>query len=294
MSYKFSFADNAIYSAADVNSITKRLVTSGIEDSFVDGVAYNISKFNSAGQLLYSSGVVPESCLTLKVIASGEGKILINPGFAFFNDGSVIEVEDGGEEMSYTKGEINYVYLKNDLEASNVSYPYCGTQEPVGDHVMLAVINEKGVITDKRKYAQGKLPGYQSVTEGLMLLDETVGLTLTDYHNATGEVSFDIGANKYEYIISLGKIDHYEQRESVAIYRITDGKIASLARKGTTDAFFNDQKMYLYYDRVHKTITAVPSISDGVLTLKIDVQDYRDTLGDPGDTLYIDVKLIFI
>jgi len=294
MSYKFSFADNAVYSAKDVNNITKRLVTSGIEDSFVDGVAYNVSKFNEAGQLLYSSGVVPESCLTLKVIASGDEKILINPGLAFFDDGSVIEIEDGGEELSYTKGEINYVYLKNDLEASNVSYPYCGTQEPLGDYVMLAVIDENGIITDKRKYAQGKVPGYQSVTGGLLILDETVGLPIKDYHSTSGEVSFDIGANKYEYIISIGKIGHYEQRESVAIYRITDGTIVSLARKGTTDAVFNGEKMYLYYDKVHKIITAVPSISDGVLTLNIDVRDNRDQIGKPGDTLYIDVKLIFI
>ncbi|MBO5734120.1 MAG: hypothetical protein J6R66_04450, partial [Clostridia bacterium] len=126
MSYKFSFADNATYSAVDVNAITKRLVTSGIEDNFTDGVAYNVSKFNEAGKLLYTSGAVPESCLSLKVEDAGNGKILVNPGKAFFDDGAVIEIEAGGETLSYVSGFKNYVYLKNDLADKNKCYPYCG------------------------------------------------------------------------------------------------------------------------------------------------------------------------
>ena len=107
MSYKFSFADNATYNAADINSITKRLVTGGVGDSFQDGVAYNVSKFNEAGKLLYTSGVVPESCQTLKVTKVSDTEILINPGNAFFNDGAVIEIEAGGETLSYISGKKN-------------------------------------------------------------------------------------------------------------------------------------------------------------------------------------------
>ena len=142
MSYKYSFADNEIYSADDVNKITKRLVSSGIEDSFADGVAYNVSKFNEAGKLLHTSGVVPESCLTLKVTHLGENTVLINPGIAFFDDGSVIEINDGGEELTYTEGVVNYVYLKNNLESANISYPCCTPDEPEGDYVLLATIDE--------------------------------------------------------------------------------------------------------------------------------------------------------
>jgi hypothetical protein len=294
MSYKFSFADNVKYSAADVNNITKRLVTSGIEDSFENGVAYNISRFNEAGQLLYTSGVVPESCLTLKVVPSSDGKIIINPGCAFFNDGSVIEVTEGGEELSYTKDAFNYVYLKNNLEAANVSYPCCSVEAPEGDYVMLATIEENGVISDKRTYAHGKLPGYQSVTEGLMFMDEKVELILSERSVASGEFSFDIGGNKFKYIIAIGKIGDSTQRETVSIYRIEDGKITSLVRKGSTEAVYTDAKMYLYFDRVHKNICAVPTITDGVLNMKIKAEDSRDGLGEIGDKIYIDVKLIFI
>ena len=59
MSYSFSFCDNAVYSAADVNKITSRLVTSGIEDPFTDGVPYNLSAFNDALSLSSSSFLPP-------------------------------------------------------------------------------------------------------------------------------------------------------------------------------------------------------------------------------------------
>lgn len=294
MSYKFSFADNTKYTATDVNNITKRLVTSGVAESFENGVPYNVSRFNEAGKLLYTSGVVPESCLTLKVTRSSDGKIIINPGYAFFDDGSVIEIEEGGEELSYTKGAFNYVYLKNNLEAANVSYPCCTTDAPEGDYVMLATISEGGAITDERTYAHGKLPGYQSVTEGAMLLDEKVELTVTERSFASGEASFDIGANQFNYMISIGKIDHYNEREYLSVYRIEDGKIVSFVKTAAYDSFCDMEKMYFYYDRVRRQVSAVPTITDGVLKMKIELSDSRDGVGDIGDKISVDVKLIFI
>ncbi|MBQ3181751.1 MAG: hypothetical protein IJB50_03230, partial [Clostridia bacterium] len=139
MSYKFTFADNEVYTATDVNNITKRLVTAGVEDSFSDGVAYNVSKFNEAtGKLLYTSGTVPESCNSLKVEKSSDSEILINPGCAFFKDGAVIEIEAGGETLPYVSGSKNYVYLQNDLTNTNKCYPACSVDLPTGDYVMLA------------------------------------------------------------------------------------------------------------------------------------------------------------
>ena len=40
MSYKYSFADNETYNAADVNKITSRLVSSGVSDPFENGKPY--------------------------------------------------------------------------------------------------------------------------------------------------------------------------------------------------------------------------------------------------------------
>lgn len=242
MSYKYSFADNEIYSANDLNAITKRLVTAGVEDSFSDGVAYNVSRFNEAGKLLYTSGVVPQTCLTLKVQSAGENKILINPGVAFFNDGSVIEVEAGGETLEFVIGLKNYVYLKNDLLNTNMCYPCCTTDEPSGDYVLLAEIDEEGNIADKRTYAKGKLPGYESVVGNVMRLHETIDVTVesqTDY--ISGSASFNIGANNFEYILVYREYEPYKnyigaQLPCLGIYDIANKKYRSFCATSYTNS----------------------------------------------------------
>lgn len=293
MSYKYSFADNAIYSAEDVNKITKRLVTSGIEDSFEDGVAYNVSKFNEVGKQIYTSGVVPESCMTMKVTYSGDGKVLINPGLAFFDDGSVIEIEAGGEELAYTKGAVNYVYLKNDLESANISYPCCTTDEPVGDYVMLAVIDTDGNIKDKRTYAHGKLPGYQSLAMGALYINENVEFTLTDPHLFEEDVVFDIGANNFKHIFAVSK-SVGDRCETSAFYNIEDGSIISFARKNSTDCILNTTAMYLYFDTNRKRITAVPSLADGKLTLSLYAYAGTEHLGTVGEKFLVNISLILV
>ena len=68
---------------------------------------------------------MPETVSALKVVSAGDGKVFINPGTAFFADGAVIEVEAGGHELDIVSGVKNYVYLKNDLVASNTCCPVC-------------------------------------------------------------------------------------------------------------------------------------------------------------------------
>ncbi len=294
MSYKFSFADNEVYSSTDVNNITKRLVTAGVEDIFVDGMAYNVSKFNEVGRLIYTSGAVPESRLSLKVTKYSDTEILINPGTAFFNDGSVIEIEDGGEIMSYVKDAVNYVYLKNNLESANVSYPYCGTEAPEGDYVMLATISETGVITDERIYARGRLPGYQSLADTAMLLHETVKLDVTEPHLANGEVLFDVGANNYEYVVSYSFKVGDKDMENLAIYRISDGAIISFYRKAETDSNFSSTGLCVYSNGKKSRIYATPTFVDGVLKLEFDAFCPNEDIGEAGDTYMLNLDLIFI
>lgn len=294
MSYKFSFADNAVYSSTDVNNITKRLVTAGVEDSFVDGVAYNVSKLNEAGRIIYTSGAVPESCLSLKVTKYSDTEILINPGTAFFNDGSVIEIEDGGEIMSYVKDAVNYVYLKNNLESANVSYPYCGTEAPEGDYVMLATISETGVITDERTYARGKLPGYQSLADTAVLLHETVEVDVTGYHFVSGEVSFDVGANTFEYIVSYSFLGGKNDRENLAIYRISDGEIISFYRKTGSDSIFDSAAMRVFSNSARSRIDATPTLVDGILKFEFEGFFPNEDVGEVGDTFKFNLDLILI
>ena len=276
MSYKYSFADNEIYGADDLNAVTKRLVSSGVADSFEDGVAYNVSKLNESGEVIYTSGVVPESCLTLKVVASTEGRIMINPGIAFFDDGSVIEIEAGGEELSYTPGVKNYVYLKNDLQNNNISYPYCGTEAPQGDFVLLAEIDENGVIFDKRVYAKGKLPGYQSVSGNIMRIQD--GMTITSDSTQSfieGSATFDIGNNNFQYILSLPTDG---SSECLGMYNIADKTYAGFAYYSDNYVACNNTGLYTYCDRyvstnIYRTIRL--SLENGVLT--VNLKAYRTT-----------------
>lgn len=162
MSYTFTFMDNATYGASDVNAALAQLVTSGIADPFTDGVPYNASKLNEIVHGMALPGVVPETDTTCKCTIDTDAKTVhIAAGTAFFNDGSRITFDIEGETLPYTEGVKQYVYLLAAPE-ENRNYPVCSAAEPSGDYVMLAEISADGTLTDKRTYAKGKVPGYQS------------------------------------------------------------------------------------------------------------------------------------
>lgn len=294
MSYKFSFADNEIYSSTDVNEITKRLVTSGIEDSFTDGVAYNVSRFNDAGSQLYTAGVVPEDCLTLKVSKAEDGKILINPGLAFFDDGAVIEIEAGGEMLSYISGSKNYVFLKNDLRDKNICYPCCTLDAPEGDYVLLAEINEQGIISDKRNYAKGKLPGYQSNANSVLHLNETITATLKTNNSAFGREEFDIGANNFNYILIVNFESDTSYNDILSIYRISDGSIIGFCNyNDDNDARYSTEKLFSRYTSSGLKEYVGLSFADGILSVNLEVyKSSGSSLGVAGSTISVPINLI--
>lgn len=271
MAYHFSFADNEVYSATDVNNITKRLVTSGIEDPFTDGVPYHMSDMNALGTLLYTSGVVPETILTLKVTANDE-TVFIHPGVAFFSDGAVIEVEDGGHTLKRIPDVKNYVYLKNDLVNKNVCFPVCSTEEPTGDFVLLAEISESGEVTDKRVYARGKLPGYASgALQTLKITERFSPQSLTE----TIQKTYDIGNNNYRYLFVWTKeslsSDHYA---ALGIYDFSDGSYASFSgnRINENDVSFHSfmaTHNLLLYQNNGAYAEAMVSLLNGTLTLDV-------------------------
>lgn len=303
MSYKFSFADNTTYSAADINSITKRLVSSGIEDDFQDGVAHNVSKFNETGKLLYTSGVVPDRCMTLKVEGSENGKIIINPGVAFFNDGATIEIGEGGETLSFVEGVKNYVYLKNELADTNRCYPYCGVEEPTGDYVLLAEIYEDGTIADKRTYAKGKLM-YQGVGGQVLYLNEEVSIEIKGETSTSvsGHISFDIGPNNFEYVLYT-KFEKPGSNVSMSYNRVYICQLSDGAKMGGWQRHQYGNKDYstfsydtfiAYEDRNRSTELRFYTIDlskEGILNISY---AFSSTVGyfEPG-TVKIPLQLIF-
>ena len=162
MPYKSTFHDNASYGASDVNAALAQLVTSGIADPFTDGVPYNASKLNEIIHGIAMPGVVPETDTACKCILNTDAHtVRISAGTAFFADGSRITFDMEGETLPYTPGREQYVYLLAAPE-ENRNCPVCSAAEPSGDYVMLAEISADGTLADRRTYAKGKLPGYQS------------------------------------------------------------------------------------------------------------------------------------
>ncbi len=258
--YKYWFADNESYGAQDVNKMVSRLVTSGVADPFKNGVPYNLSKLNSAGALLYTSGVVPETVHTLKVVPAGQNKVLIQPGTAFFSDGAVIEVEAGGHELEVVSGAKHYVYLKNDLVSANTCYPACTTDEPTGDFVMLAEVSAIGEITDRRVYAKGKLPGYAS--NGLSSLEIKDELSMK--HGQTITKTYDVGANAYRALVAVNFKSAYAL---LSMHSFEDGN--SLSYFGIGAGSRGALNSFSLYKGAADNASASVSLSNGKLTLNI-------------------------
>jgi len=274
MAYKFSFADNGIYGADDLNNITKRLVTSGVADVFQDGVPYNLSHVNSAGECLYTHGVVPETVSTLKVTADKKaGKALIYPGMAFFADGAVMEIEAGGHELTFALGAKHYVYLKNDLTASNTCYPACTQDAPTGDFVPLAEIAEDGTITDTRTYAKGKLPGYQSNALSTLKIEDSVREATTQ-EERTEIRSYHIGNNNYRFLLAVqDKNSGGPGCKALSLYNFKTGScLSAFASFGdyysVGGSFRRQREFYLYYDNEYLYAEDI-SMENGVLTLTL-------------------------
>ena len=195
MGYKYSFVNDATYSAADINEITRRLVTGGIEDPFTDGTPHNLKCFNLLNSNMVTSGIVPESDTTLKVEKMSSTMVLINPGTAFFNNGMTLTVDVNKIAVEISAGVYNYVYLEYDEDGST-AHPTSSVTEPTGDIVMLAHVDKDGNVIDKRSYAVGKLPKYIS---GYNLPKVT-----TFKYTGPGTYTIDMQGDKYRYFIIRG------------------------------------------------------------------------------------------
>ena len=269
MSFHYSFCDDAVYTAADVNQITKRLVTKGVADVFTDGTPYNLSAINSMGTLLYTAGTVPETDTSLQVIKTEDGKIQILPGMAFFADGAVIEVEAGGHILTPIPGVKNFVYLKNDLVNSNTCYPALSSEEPEGDVVLLCEIDENGVITDKRTYARGKLPGYASNACYTMKIEDVVSVE----HGDAEEKVYRLGNHTYHFLLAVqeGYVSDYERYNyCIGLMDLTNGNIISCDYADESTNGLSVDHLTVFREGIHHT-WVFPELTEeeGVMVLKL-------------------------
>ena len=247
MSYRCLFEDNEEYSAADVNGVLSSFVTEGIEDPFTDGTAYHVDKVNEITVALSNPGIVPETDTSCKCVINAEAKtVRICAGTVFLANGSRIIFDTEGETLSYTAGAENYVYVIAD-ESENRSYPLCSVTEPSksADFVMLAYISAEEELIDKRRYAKGKLPGYQSNAGLPMYVDDTLNV----YHQEGYPIRKGYNGT---YTIHLGANNVY----SAVIYD----------RDYETTGIYNDKIHFGYYDIKNNLYR---SVSDALSTSNI-------------------------
>lgn len=217
MGYKFSFTDNATYSAADINEITKRLVTSGVEDPFTDGTPHNLKTFNLLNSNMMTSGTVPETDTSLKVVRNSSNTVTINPGTAFFSNGMTLTVDVNKYTILYSAGTYTYVYLYYD-EETGTAMPKTSATAPTGDYVLLAHIEEDGTIVDERQYAVGKIPKYIS--------GYNLPTKLKYRYNGPGTYEIDVQGNKYNFFIVRGVSREYTDTnyETYGTWEVCDNR----------------------------------------------------------------------
>ena len=288
MGYTGKYFDNAVYGASDLNESLSRLVTSGVADVFADGVAYNATHLNEVITMNGSAGVVPTTVTELKCSINTEAQtVTIAAGTAFFNNGSSITVDAEGVTLPYADDCVNYVYVVSDL-SENRCYPMCSTQAPQGDFVMLAEISADGALTDKRTYARGKLPGYQSSFDTNLMYEKTISISRTQRYGAytpyTEVIHLGLG-NNYTKIL-------YTYDLAMATYDLITGACQSYYRYFDNVAL-NREEIYC-----QPTSTTQTQVARGIMTFSLEGTDLTlhmdgyDTYTSDNYTLHIPVKLI--
>lgn len=261
MPYESTFHDNATYGASDVNAALAQLVTSGIADPFTDGVPYNASKLNGIIYAVSAAGVVPETDTACKCILNADAHtVRISAGTAFFADGSRITFDMEGETLPYTPGRKQYVYLLAAPE-ENRCYPVCSAAEPSGDYVMLAEISADGTLTDRRTYAKGKLPGYQSdYNMGKKIVQEAISENFDGIATRTHTISTGLSNIRFAALSTnpghmAGIYDSTADTDGTMLFLYNRSKGGGLG-------------WYEYYDPYFVTMTVTASGGNLVLTFK--------------------------
>ena len=200
MSYKYYFFDDQEVGAQDLNKLVNLFVSEGLADNFENGVPYNISKLNEVITSNSGDGIVPETSDTLKVSYTN-GSVYIEPGVAFFKDGTVIEIETREQLTAPENAEEFYVYLESD-PLKNMAYPAVSEVLPEGNIVPLAKISSE-TVSDLRRFARGKTPSFYASNVGLPVIRK-IPITLnSEYFNTGKKITLIDSGNSYRYLILI-------------------------------------------------------------------------------------------
>ena len=107
MSYQYRFLDDVPYGIEDLNNLVKSFTTGGV--NVYSGTSGQLNDMTAA---LVGSGTQMwnEACKA----SIYNSQIKLNPGVVFFDDGSSLTIESGGEILPNER----YIYIKKDGEDS--------------------------------------------------------------------------------------------------------------------------------------------------------------------------------
>lgn len=265
MAYITGFSDNQLIGVDDLNAITKRLVTSGVGDILTDSGSIEVVSLNGITAAVAESGVVPETDTSLKVTKNGSS-LSIAPGFAFFNDGSFIEITDT-EILSFSASE-GYVYLINDF-ALGVREARVSSVYPTGDFVLLASISS-GVLEDARKYARGKLPAYSSYSGYPLYVKQKVFCSGESKYKRYGSFTMDLSGHPLNGIAIKGApsgtpdctgICFFDENKNVSVYRCVANYNTSVVYKSYLLQYYEGSSTYAWM--------TFSCTADGILTVNV-------------------------
>lgn len=223
MGYKYGYFDNQLIGVDQLNEITKRLVSGGISAVY-SGNDFSVSELNSSNVALLCGGVVPETDSCLRVDKTLDGKYLINAGVAFFENGTSMEVLNGGEIISASP--LQYIYLVSDENLEKCYIDITNEMKTQGYFVCLAQIASDGSVVDKRLYAKGKARGFYASSGGL---EFNVTVTLEE---GDTEKNIPIGNGAYTHIL-------IEDGKSALTYCTITNGVVNVVVNGTDSAFGN-------------------------------------------------------
>lgn len=108
-------------------------------------------------KITYTAGVVLENATSLQTNLIGSNSVVVYPGTVIFEDGSIFVLENQ-TVVDFVPGDINYVYFRNKKKGTDEISIVCSTDESTTSDILLAEVDEKGNVVDKRIYVKGKIP----------------------------------------------------------------------------------------------------------------------------------------
>lgn len=157
MAITYSFVDNAVYGADDINGITGNLSGAGIAP-FLTKESYNVSDFNVLTAEAVEAGVSLEGCkCTLLDSGTEKMKVTVAQGIVFFESGVTLTVDSEGYTISLSPNTAGYVYAHYSPSLQKADILFAASLPLDGEYVVLAEISVNGDIEDKRVFARSKI-----------------------------------------------------------------------------------------------------------------------------------------